>query len=61
MGNFVFLAIFDICAVVYIWFISLLPHIVLDNLLDYSKQSEDIKNEIIYDTVETDLVYQTKR
>ena len=48
IGNFVFLVIFDICAVVYNWFISLLPPLVLDNLLDYSKQSYDIKNQIIY-------------
>ena len=32
--NFVFLVIFDTCDVVYKWFISLLPPIVLDNLFD---------------------------
>ena len=30
--NIVFLLIFGTCDVVYNWFISLLPHIVLDNL-----------------------------
>ena len=32
--NFVFLVIFDTCDVVYKWFISLLPPIVLDNLFE---------------------------
>jgi len=33
--NLVFLVIFDTCDVVYNWFISLLPLIVLDNLFTY--------------------------
>ena len=30
--NFVFLVMFDTCDVMYNWFISLLPPVVLDNL-----------------------------
>ena len=39
--NFVFLAIYDTCDVVYNWSISLLPPIVLDNLFAQDKWGSD--------------------
>ena len=46
--NFVFLDMFDTCDVMYIWSISLLPPIVLDNLylLKYEFNLPDVYEEM---------------
>ena len=47
--NFVFLVIFDTCDVVYNWFISLLPPIVLYNLFVLNENPLSHKKTTSYD------------
>ena len=53
--NVVFLVIFDTCDVVYNWFISLLPSIVLDNL-NYQISQLKVCSELLNMNIKEHLI-----